>query len=502
MRWLWLWAWLLAGSALAAEGQGPRRMAVLVGARSGALGRASLQFAHQDAEAVARTLKEVARFRAEDIQLLLEPSPREVLAALDRAQQAAAAEPQGVLLLFYYSGHADDASLYPSGQRLPFTELRQRLDAGNGALVRIGIIDACRGGGWTGAKGLSAAEPFEPRLPMNLESEGSILLASSSGQENAHEAEAIGGSIFTHHFVAGLRGAADGNADGEVSVAEVFAYARELTVRDSALLTSTPQHPSYHFNLRGREDLPLSRTAASPVTVSIRQTRGPLVILDRRSGRNVVELPAGQRQVQVALAPGRYLALRRADGQTHSLEFKLSSAERFALEESALVHSPNLASATKGFGPRSRHTLTLEPIFLPFGLIQLEFERAWTDFVSLYVGSAVWLPVTGPGWIAELDLGGRYYFFGEAPGGLFAAGQLGAISRIDRPGLQSLTATFSVQAGFSWLLWDRMVLSLAVGPQYWLPVRVATPLDPAKSSPEPPPFPILPRVRFVIGAAF
>ena len=81
---------------------------------------------------------------------------------------------------------------------------------------------------------------------------GSILLGSSSGLESAHESEALSGSFFTHHLVAGLRGAADRNGDGEVTLGEVFAYAKELTVRDSVLQSEAPQHPSFLVNLSGR----------------------------------------------------------------------------------------------------------------------------------------------------------------------------------------------------------------------------------------------------------
>src|SRR5690606_35291000 len=105
-----------------------------------------------------------------------------------------------------------------------------------------GIVDACRGGGWTGAKGLAATTSFAVPESLLIESEGSVLMASSSGLENANEAQALGGSIFTHHLLAGLRGAGDLDANGEVSASEVFTYARELTVRDSAVLTATPQH--------------------------------------------------------------------------------------------------------------------------------------------------------------------------------------------------------------------------------------------------------------------
>ena len=79
-----------------------------------------------------------------------------------------------------------------------------------------------------------------------------VLIASSSGLEIAHESEGILGSFFTHHLVAGLRGAADPRGDGVVTVTDVFAYAKERTVRDTASISPRPQHPSFSMNLPSR----------------------------------------------------------------------------------------------------------------------------------------------------------------------------------------------------------------------------------------------------------
>ena len=140
--------------------------------------------------------------------MLKDPSPETVLATLDRELATLRADGGDSLLLFYYSGHADGAALYPAGQPLLFAALRTRLES-SAATVRLGIIDACNGGGWTGAKGLHAAPPFAVQVPLELAGEGSVLIASSSGSESAHESEVLLGSYFTHHLVAGLRGAAD-----------------------------------------------------------------------------------------------------------------------------------------------------------------------------------------------------------------------------------------------------------------------------------------------------
>lgn len=46
---------------------------------------------------------------------------------------------------------------------------------------------------------------------------GHAIITSSSSDEAAQESATIGGSIFTHYFLSGLRSAADINTDGKVT---------------------------------------------------------------------------------------------------------------------------------------------------------------------------------------------------------------------------------------------------------------------------------------------
>jgi hypothetical protein len=312
-----------------------RRMAVVVGANAAAPGRKPLRFAQRDASAVAKVLRDLGGFASDDVRLLFDPRPEQILAALDSALREAAQAQVDTLVLFYYSGHADTGSLYPGGDPLPLVQLRQRLDDGRAAM-RIGIIDACRGGGWTGSKGLSASQTFDIEQALDLATEGSVLIASSSGLEDAHESLALRGSFFTHHWNAGLRGAADRNADDKVTVGEAFEYARALTIRDTALETETPQHPSFRFNLRGRGDPPLAELSPGSSVIELGQASGPLQVIHLGTGLLVVELPPGKRRVRVSLSPGRYLVRRRAGDTVTAREVRLAAGRRVAVEESSL----------------------------------------------------------------------------------------------------------------------------------------------------------------------
>src|SRR5207237_6392803 len=141
-------------------------------------------------------------------------------------------------------------------------------------------------------------------------------VASSSGLEAAHESEGILGSFFTHHLVAGLRGAADPRGDGVVTVSDAFAYAKERTVRDTASISPQPQHPSFSMNLRGRADLPLSRIASAPSLVELQQKQGPLQLIHLGTGVRGPGGPVGQARHQALSAAGTvFVAPRRGAGK-------------------------------------------------------------------------------------------------------------------------------------------------------------------------------------------
>src|SRR5262245_9236229 len=86
------------------------RYAVVVGANKASPGRRDLRYAHNDAQETADTLIRVAGYPYENVTVMLDPDPQQVLAALD---SYLARDPAGTesLLVFYYSGHADAEAL-------------------------------------------------------------------------------------------------------------------------------------------------------------------------------------------------------------------------------------------------------------------------------------------------------------------------------------------------------------------------------------------------------
>ena len=387
--------WGAAGEALAAT---PRHAAVIVGANAAAPGRKPLRFAHDDAQAVARVLTQLGGFDPRDVQVLSDPEPRGVLEALDRELARAAKNPsEPLVLFFYYSGHADAHALYPGGKPLMLTELRARLDSKT-AQVRVGLIDACRGGGWTGAKGLTETETFEIELPGLVSNEGSALVASSSGLEDAHESEHLKGSFFTHHWNAGLRGAADRNADGRVTLVEAFEYAKALTIRDTAVHTRAPQHPSFKINLNGRQDLPLTTLSRSKTVLALEQQKGPLEVIHLDSGVSVLEVQPGEKALKLAVPPGRYLVRRRAEGKTWVQEIRVAPGTTTSVSEDRLelAGSPLLAAKSAEPRPVTRSTVPggMVEIQAALGVSHTTFDQP--GFGSSSADSKLVLPLRAP----------------------------------------------------------------------------------------------------------
>ncbi|MCB9650238.1 MAG: caspase family protein [Deltaproteobacteria bacterium] len=323
---------LVLGPSVATAGE--PRYAVVVGSNTEVLGRGALRYAHDDAKRLAQALVDLGDFDEANVRLLLDPRPEEVLSALDALLTKA--DGRDAMLLFFYSGHADAHALYPDGAPLPISELSKRLESPK-ARLRLGIVDACRGGGWTGAKGLVPDAPFDVETPSAPSAQGTVFVASSSGHQSAHESEAVAGSFFTHHLVAALRGAADDDADGVVALSEAYAYARRRTIRDAALYTSTEQNPSFRVSLLGRQDVSLTWTDRGRSRLVLGPRAHELQVVELASGATVLELGPSPKTITLALDAGRYVIRRRDDGSTYTKEVELRPASTLEVTEAELA---------------------------------------------------------------------------------------------------------------------------------------------------------------------
>ena len=295
-----------------------RRYAVVIGANVGDARDARLHFAEADAAKVAHTLRSVGEFPAGQTLQMNGVSADEVRRSLIELNARLRQETADTVLFVYYSGHADAENLHLGGTHLGTRELRDIL-AGSSAGSRVLVIDACRSGAVTRVKGGSPTPPFAVNLGDVAPPTGLAIMTSSAEGEDSQESDVLSGSFFTHYFNSGLIGAADQNHDGLVTLAEAFSFASEQTYRATVATSAGPQHPTFRFDLGGRQDLVLARPRTPRRGLGTLQfTDAGRYVVHRveASGVNpvVAEVAARSGGAQVALPEGNYeIILRNPD---------------------------------------------------------------------------------------------------------------------------------------------------------------------------------------------
>src|SRR5262249_1934491 len=119
--------------------------------------------------------------------------------------------------------------------------------------------------------------------------------------------------FFSHHLINALRGAADGNADGRVTLSEAYAYTYEQTLRSSGRTLSL-QHPTYSYELKGSGDLVLTSLNDLSHTqgrIRVGEAGVYLVTEGRESGAVVAELSAARDRALLSLPRGNYWVQQR-----------------------------------------------------------------------------------------------------------------------------------------------------------------------------------------------
>jgi hypothetical protein len=212
---------------------------------------------------------------------------------------------EDTLVFFYYSGHADDERLHLRGDPLTFKELQTTLRA-MPSTIKVGVVDACKSGAVT-RKGGSRIDEFQLSVD-NPKLSGLVMLTSSGADELSQESRALAGSVFTHHLVSGLRGAADGDNDKQVTLTEAYHYAFARTRADTAV-TGTPQRPSFRYELSGQGELVLAQLKTAKTAKMTVPKGAPMkyVVLDQHEWRLIAEARSEQdRDVELTLPPGNY----------------------------------------------------------------------------------------------------------------------------------------------------------------------------------------------------
>jgi hypothetical protein len=217
--------------------------------------------------------------------------------------------------------------------------------------VRLAFLDSCQSGKVIGVKGGRRGPGFDIRVTDEITSRGYAIITSSARDELSQESTEIRGAFFTHFLVSGLRGAADASGDGRVTLSEAYRYAYSRTLARTSATVGGSQHPMYDFELRGRGEVVLTRTAGSGARIAVKlDESGRLLLLDRR--RDVVvaehELVAG-RSVFTAVKPGSYTAyFLPTDGEVRMADAAVSRGERAELRRNDFRAASLESAVAKG----------------------------------------------------------------------------------------------------------------------------------------------------------
>jgi uncharacterized caspase-like protein len=150
---------------------------------------------------------------------------------------------------------SDPAELYASG--FPMREIAHILDRIRSERL-IFLADSCYSGASGGRtitiSGMRAniADTFLERI---VAGRGKVIITASAANEVSVEKDELQHGVFTYYLLEGLRGAADTDQDGMITVDEAYRYVTDKVPR----ATGQEQHPVKKGTVEGNLVLSISR---------------------------------------------------------------------------------------------------------------------------------------------------------------------------------------------------------------------------------------------------
>ncbi|MBI2891193.1 MAG: caspase family protein [Nitrospirae bacterium] len=367
---LLLSTFVLAGSSYAVG----ERFAVVIG-----VGRykdpriPELRFAAEDARSFAKLLSDpfAGGIPESNLKVLVdeEATRGAVLAALGTWLSRNAGEDDTVII--YYAGHgapeidptstsidgftkyivphdADPDDLFSTA--IPMADLN-RIFARIPSKRLVLLADACYSGVAGGRTFYNG--PTERALNISREfmrdiaqGEGRVVVTSSDSNEVAIELPETGHGLFTHYLLRGMRGEADQDADGRITVQEIYDYVYDRVVGHSRRRGGS-QHPVLWGAMRGEivlamapgaGDLILRSSPSGKISVEVNMPDVELFL----NGRSVWVSTADEKTYTRVVREGSYsVVARREDGETYDRLLK--------------IHDGESETLWFGFGPRFRY---------------------------------------------------------------------------------------------------------------------------------------------------
>ncbi len=319
--------------------------ALIVTHQYGTEAQGALRYSTHDGERMAQVMNDLGGFSPGDIATLNNPSPAQVM---ERLGNLAPSSEGTELFVFYYSGHGDASGLQLGGEHLPIENVLAAVRRVK-ADVKLVIIDACQSGGATRAKGVKGSEPPVALRVREVPATGEVLVTSSTDDEFSFESDSSQGAVFTHHWVAGLRGAADANGDGQVTLSEVFRYAYDRTVFATLLSTQGPQRPTFSWEMTGRKEPVLARLGDGARLTWNGSATGRLFIFDEADEQLFTEVPVSAGQpLKLMLRPGDYVVRFREPRGVKQARIRLGTRDDRELGLEQMRELPMIRLPRKG----------------------------------------------------------------------------------------------------------------------------------------------------------
>jgi len=236
-----------------------------------------LRYTVADAEMVHQVLVGQGGFKKENVLLLTDkterkPTLRDLKWALGTFLARSAKKDD--LIVIFFAGHgapeidprgaesdgfakylvpsdADPNDLYSTA--LPMDEFQTIFDRIEADRVVV-FLDACYSGAAGGrtfaSRRTRSARVDEVFLDRLTRSKGRAIITASRASEVSLEVPELGHGLFTHYLVQGLRGAADLDRDGIVSLQEVYQYLEQQVAQKSRSIGGN-QHPVMKGEIEG-----------------------------------------------------------------------------------------------------------------------------------------------------------------------------------------------------------------------------------------------------------
>ncbi len=378
-----LLSFVILPNVSAAETAGVISYALVVGSNRPGAGQSPLAYAQHDADRFRAVLTELGGIMPGRIRTLYDPSAETLentLKGLSQEMSRHRDADEPVNFVFYYSGHARATAINLGHTELKLTNLRQMLET-LPAKFKLVVLDACQTGAISTVKGIQPTADFSYNSVSGLRVEGMAVLASSAADELSQESERLDGSFFTHHLVAGLRGAADLDGDGRVTLNEAHRYTYNRTLVDTTETAVGRQHVTLETDMSGEGEMVLSWPSGAAAWIRLPTALAGEVLIYKRPDQLVMTEvhKAKTEEVTLAMPPGRYRTLIRMGDRAYGCDTDLKT-EATAVVDIGECEKISLDTfAIKGARHRKEH-LFFETGFGTLFKVQDRYVNRLTDF--------------------------------------------------------------------------------------------------------------------------